>query len=129
MQQVAVGKLRALGAVDLSVSTRSDVDWYCLTRNLQGSFLKRLEAGIFLKDSLLLGDHDYRYVLALYGERLEVYAREGEYLEAGPSRYGTDMADHTGRKWLLVIDLPLSGLAKIESLTHVARKAVAAPVS
>ena len=33
---------------DLTVSTRSESDWYCLTRKCQGSFVNVLESGYFL---------------------------------------------------------------------------------
>lgn len=47
---------------DLSVSTQSDKDWYCLLRGTQGSLFKMLSAGYYMEYN---ADEDYNYVIDL----------------------------------------------------------------
>lgn len=61
---------------DLSVSRKSEDDWYCLTRRLQGELAATLKAGVmidahdFMSNSLFC---EYAYIVNLDEETFEVY--------------------------------------------------------
>ncbi len=60
---------------DLNVSKKSDDDWYCLTRDLQGCLLKPLEIGLYVPSTFYLDSLwcEYAYIWNLDDNTLEVY--------------------------------------------------------
>jgi hypothetical protein len=67
----------------LSVSSQSTSDWYCLTRNIQGSFISALESGYIYTNKLyenkLIGDIfiEYSYVLDFDNMLFKIYTSDG----------------------------------------------------
>jgi hypothetical protein len=62
---------------DLDVSTRSEDDWYCLTRHLQGEFAKTLKVGIMTDSRSFLGNSlfcEFAYIVNLDEMAFEAYA-------------------------------------------------------
>lgn len=74
--QAHIDRAYELGTVNLSVSNRSEKDWYCLTREAQGDLGKQLELGFgvlgneFPYDSLFC---EYAYIINLDTMELEFY--------------------------------------------------------
>lgn len=94
--ETQIKECQKAGYVDLSVSTQSNDDWYCLLRNLQGNFKeyqKCIESnskiymtdGIdFIQDSLFC---EYAYIINLDDEVLEFYEGFQKTPQMG-NRYG-----------------------------------------
>ena len=91
------------GMCDFNVSSRSETDWYCLLRNLQGNFEKYREllnddevkeiymtnSNNFIKDSLFC---EYGYIINLDEEVLEFW--DGfQRVPNENNRYGTEMIE------------------------------------
>lgn len=94
-----------LGTVNLSVSDRSDNDWYCLAREAQGNIALQLELGFgtlandFVRDSLFC---EFAYIINLDTMELEFYEgfnkdrnAEGRYAKGDPIT-GRDIQDSYG---------------------------------
>lgn len=56
---------------DLSVSSRSTSDWYCLLRNTQGNLPLSLKAGLY--EPFPVGDEEYSYVIDFDANTFECY--------------------------------------------------------
>lgn len=100
-KQVALCKER--GWFNDSVSSGSDMDWYCLLRNLQGNFeelqkaakggyeIFMTEARTFIMDSLFC---EYAYIINLDDRRLEFWVGYQKVPQEG-NRYG-EASDGSG---------------------------------
>lgn len=105
-----------LGTVNLSVSERSENDWYCLTHAAQGDIALQLELGFgelgndFPRDSLFC---EYAYIINLDTMELEFYEGFNENREA-EGRYARgddeDFARHGYAGVRLVGEAPLSDI-------------------
>lgn len=111
------------GYVNLSVSSQSNNDWYCLLRNLQGNFKqyqKCIDEGSkvymtdgidFIQDSLFC---EYAYIINLDDEVLEFY----EGFQKKPqvdNRYGTD-EDRGYYPCKLALTIPLDELCDVDRI-------------
>lgn len=56
---------------DLSVSSRSTSDWYCLLREAQGNMALTLKAGLY--EPFPVGDEEYSYVIDFDADTFETY--------------------------------------------------------
>lgn len=63
---------------DLSVSTGSTSDWYCLLRNTQGDLPLSLKAGLY--EAFPVGEEEYSYVIDFDANTFECY--EGRHKTA-----------------------------------------------
>lgn len=105
-----------LGTVNLSVSERSENDWYCLTHAAQGDIALQLELGFgelgndFPRDSLFC---EYAYIINLDTMELEFYEGFNENREA-EGRYARgddeDFARHGYAGVRLVGEAPLDDI-------------------
>ena len=83
---------------DLSVDDRSPMNWYCLTRKCQGSFLSVLESGYIYTDpdyeNKLTGDIfvEYSYVLDFDNMRFVLYESGGftDYVQLDQTNLDTE---------------------------------------
>jgi len=73
---------------DLTVSSQSTSDWYCLMRKCQGSYEKILNSGYYIKNEEyskedLLGDIfiEFSYLLNFDTNKFELYTNSGDYNE------------------------------------------------
>jgi hypothetical protein len=111
------------GYVDLSVSSQSNDDWYCLLRNLQGNFkeyqkcidsnskIYMTDSIDFIQDSLFC---EYAYIINLDDEVLEFY--EGFQKEPQvDNRYGTK-EDRGYYPCKLVLTIPLDELEDVDKV-------------
>jgi hypothetical protein len=101
---------------NLEVSNRSEDDWYCLFRNMQGNLGEYLDCGFmpenngFMFDSLFC---EWAYVINLDTEKLEVY-RGFNTVEGNAGRYASHLENapfHREAKYYgvaLIIEIPLS---------------------
>lgn len=61
---------------DLSVSTQSEKEWYCLLRDTQGDIKKILESGYLLEANNFINDSlfcEWGYIINLDTKKLEIY--------------------------------------------------------
>lgn len=96
---------------DLNVSEKSEDDWYCLTRNLQGQLLVPLTLGVYVRSEFYLDSLwcEYAYIWNLDDNTLEVY-QGGQYKPHTLGRYGTavqTLADGENYPVALVGTLPV----------------------
>ena len=111
------------GYVDLSVSSQSQTDWYCLLRNLQGNFKEYQKCiddgnklymtdGIgFIQDSLFC---EYAYIINLDDEVLEFYEGFQKEPQVG-NRYGTK-DDRGYYPCKLALTIPLDELEDVNKI-------------
>ena len=98
-------------AIDLSVSSQSTNDWYCLLRNLQGNLDALCKCDVpymidnedFIKDSLFC---EYAYIINLDDNVLEFYKGFQKRPQLG-NRYGTN-ADRGYYPCKLVAEIPIA---------------------
>lgn len=114
------------GYVDLSVSSQSNNDWYCLLRNLQGNFKEYQKCiddgnklymtdGIdFIQDSLFC---EYAYIINLDDEVLEFYEGFQKEPQVG-NRYGTN-EDRGYYPCKLVSTFPLDELDDVNKIVKI----------
>ena len=101
---------------NLSVSTQSTADWYCLLRNAQGNLGAHGKASVmidsqnFLHDSLFC---EYAYIINLTDETLEFY--EGFQKEKPKGRYSDIQPDNGYFAVTLVKSTPLSECVRHEN--------------
>lgn len=119
--EAQIEECQKAGYVDLSVSTQSTTDWYCLLRNLQGNFeeyqtcidednkIYMTDGVDFIKDSLFC---EYAYIINLDDEVLEFY--EGFQKEPqADNRYGTK-EDRGYYPCKLVLTIPLDEIDDVD---------------
>lgn len=114
------------GYVDLSVSTQSNDDWYCLLRNLQGDFeeyqrcidtdakIYMIDSIDFIEDSLFC---EYAYIINLDDEVLEFYEGFQKEPQVG-NRYGTK-EDRGYYPCKLALTIPLD---EIDDVNRIVKK-------
>lgn len=110
-----IEKCKRYGYCDFGVSTKSETDWYCLTRKLQGDFAKMAESMLnewdyympdeseFIKDSLFC---EYAYIINLDTGTLEYYKGFQREPQDG-NRYGEEPNDDGYYPCRLVLEIPL----------------------
>ena len=121
--EAQIKECQKAGYADLSVSTQSNNDWYCLLRNLQGNFeeyQKCIDDGSkvymtdgidFIQDSLFC---EYAYIINLDDEVLEFY--EGFQKEPQvDNRYGT-IDDRGYYPCKLALTIPLDELEDVNKI-------------
>ena len=118
-----IKECQVAGYVDLSVSSQSYDDWYCLLRNLQGNFevyQKCIDSdskvymtdGIdFIQDSLFC---EYAYIINLDDEVLEFYQGFQKKPQEG-NRYGTK-TDRGYYPCKLALTIPLDELEDVDKI-------------
>jgi len=118
----AIAWAKLAGCINTEVSYRTEKDWYCLLRELQGGLHKApalvtatgkyymIDNHEFLKDSLFC---EYAYIINLDTNRLEYWVGFQEVPQEG-NRYGTQpVPDHDFSKYYpckLAAEFPLDGL-------------------
>lgn len=121
--ETQIKECQKAGYVDLSVSTQSNEDWYCLLRNLQGNFKEYQKCidsnskiymtdGIdFIQDSLFC---EYAYIINLDDEVLEFYEGFQEEPQVG-NRYGTKK-DGGYYPCKLALTIPLEEIGDVDRI-------------
>ena len=121
--EIQIKECQKAGYVDLSVSTQSNEDWYCLLRNLQGNFKEYQKCidsnskiymtdGIdFIQDSLFC---EYAYIINLDDEVLEFYEGFQKEPQIG-NRYGTK-DDRGYYPCKLVLTIPLDEIGDVDRI-------------
>jgi hypothetical protein len=114
------------GFCDFNVSSRSEKDWYCLVRNLQGNFNKYRElvnddkkiymtnGNDFIKDSLWC---EYGYIINLDEEVLEFYKGFQTVSQEG-NRYGTEKYYKDYYPCKMVFKIPLSEINDVDEIVN-----------
>ena len=121
--EIQIKECQKAGYVDLSVSTQSNEDWYCLLRNLQGNFKEYQKCidsnskiymtdGIdFIQDSLFC---EYAYIINLDDEVLEFYEGFQKEPQVG-NRYGTK-EDRGYYPCKLALTIPLDEIDDVDRI-------------
>lgn len=103
---------------DLSVSTKSTDEWYCLLRNYQGDLIQTLCNEVMIDNKSFLGDSlfcEYAYIANLDEEVLEFYKG---FQETRPekSRYADLSDDNSDYHAVeLIKTIPFSNLLKFDT--------------
>jgi hypothetical protein len=115
--QEQIDRCKAAGTVDLSVSNRSENDWYCLLRGAQGDIAGLLDGKVpymsgngaeFLSDSLFC---EYAYIINFDEGLLEFYKGFNKDMSA-PGRYAkVDKPDRQG-----YVGVALAGTIPLQEL-------------
>lgn len=105
---------------ELDVALRSELDWYCLTRGLQGNLINNIMSGYMLDSSEFLLDSvfcEWAYIINLDEEVFEIY--KGFVEEMGTGRYDSTKDDNNGEYYgvKLVATFPLSKIQELQSVT------------
>lgn len=100
---------------NLGVGTQSNKDWYCLTRELQGSLIANIISGYMMDSSEFLFDSsycEYAYILNLDDEILEIYG--GSVTEMGDGRYASKKSNPDDEFYgvKLIWTIPLDSLPR-----------------
>jgi hypothetical protein len=124
--ETQIKECQKAGYVDLSVSTQSNDDWYCLLRNLQGNFKEYQKCidsnskiymtdGIdFIKESLFC---EYAYIINLDDEVLEFYEGFQKEPQVG-NRYGTK-EDRGYYPCKLSLTIPLDEIGDVDRIVKI----------
>lgn len=115
-----IERCKANNSINLSVSTKSTDDWYCLLRKFQGEleslywedYAYMIDGHDFIKNSLFC---EYAYIINLDTNMLEFYEGFCEHPQKG-NRYGTECDNDGYYPCRLVKEIPIDSIHEIDNI-------------